>query len=191
MTTLETLQAGMAGCEQCALHRERKNIVFGVGPATAKVMLVGEGPGQHEDEQGEPFVGPAGALLNRILKDAGASREAVYIANVVKCRPPGNRDPEPDELRACGAWLRSQIEVIQPKVLIGIGRFATTRLSGQWGSMGALLDLELQYEDRIPVIPSYHPAFILRKIKARSPDAKEIWKDTLARFRKAFILASQ
>jgi len=179
----------LADCQSCELSKTRKNVVPGVGPAAADTMLVGEGPGENEDEQAEPFVGAAGQLLNRILKDAGMSRDGVFITNIVKCRPPGNRDPKPEEIRSCSIWLRSQIEVIQPKVFIAVGRFAASRLSGQFGAMGALLDRNLLYEGRVPVIPVYHPSYILRLLNGPKERAKMVYQDTVERFKQANLLA--
>ncbi len=127
--TLEQLAATLADCRTCRLCEGRQNVVFGVGPADARVMLIGEGPGQHEDEQGEPFVGRAGQLLDRMLDAVDLSRRHnVFIANMVKCRPPQNRDPLPDETEACMGFLREQVRLIRPKIIVCLGRIAAQRL---------------------------------------------------------------
>jgi DNA polymerase len=159
-------------CTRCKLGPGRTRLVFGVGNPTAELMFVGEGPGADEDAQGEPFVGRAGQLLTRMIEAMGTRREDVYIANVVKCRPPGNRNPEPDEIEACERFLRAQIEAIRPKVIVALGKFAAqtllrdttpiTRLRGRWGS----------YQG-VRLMPTFHPAYLLR-----SPDEKKkAWED--------------
>ncbi|MDQ1364156.1 MAG: uracil-DNA glycosylase [Acidimicrobiaceae bacterium] len=151
-------------CQRCPLARGRTTVVFGEGDPHADLMVVGEGPGRDEDLQGRPFVGRSGKLLDRLLlEEVGVGREAVYIANVVKCRPPGNRDPLPDEIEACRPWLEAQVALIEPKVVLTLGNFSTRLLlqtadgirqtRGRvypWGSTGAVL------------VPTYHPAFALR-----------------------------
>ena len=127
--TLQQLAASMKDCKGCGLCEERRSVVFGAGPADARVMLIGEGPGQNEDEQGLPFVGRAGQLLDRMLDAVDLSRERnVYIANMVKCRPPKNRDPQPDETEACIGFLREQVRLIRPKIIVCLGRIAAQRL---------------------------------------------------------------
>lgn len=127
--TLQQLAASMKDCKGCRLCEERHSVVFGAGPADARVMLIGEGPGQNEDEQGLPFVGRAGQLLDRMLDAVDLSRERnVYIANMVKCRPPKNRDPQPDETEACIGFLREQVRLIRPKIIVCLGRIAAQRL---------------------------------------------------------------
>lgn len=127
--TLQQLAASMKDCKDCRLCEERRSVVFGAGPADARVMLIGEGPGQNEDEQGLPFVGRAGQLLDRMLDAVDLSRERnVYIANMVKCRPPKNRDPQPDETEACIGFLREQVRLIRPKIIVCLGRIAAQRL---------------------------------------------------------------
>ncbi|MEN4042335.1 MAG: uracil-DNA glycosylase [Anaerolineaceae bacterium] len=146
-------------CRRCALHQNRKRAVPGEGPANARVMLIGEGPGFHENEQGRPFVGQAGKFLDELLQTAGLKRSEVFIANVVKCRPPGNRDPEPEELAACGEYLQQQIDTINPQVIVTLGRFSMARffpnarisfLHGQSKWIGGRL-----------VVAMYHPAAAL------------------------------
>lgn len=160
--SLATVQDDLGECRRCKLCDGRKTIVFGVGDPHAKLMFVGEGPGADEDAQGEPFVGRAGQKLNEMIRAIGMERKDVYIANVVKCRPPGNRDPEPDEVATCSPFLFRQIEAIRPKVIVTLGSPATktlldtkvgiTALRGRWGSFRG-----------IPVMPTFHPAFLLRQ----------------------------
>jgi DNA polymerase len=159
---LAALREDIGDCKRCKLCAERTNIVFGVGHPAAKLMFVGEGPGADEDAQGEPFVGRAGQKLNEMIRAIGLAREDVYIANIVKCRPPGNRDPEPDEVRTCSPFLFRQIEIIRPAVIVTLGSPATktlldtkagiTSLRGRWGAFRG-----------IPVMPTFHPAYLLRK----------------------------
>ena len=164
----------MGPCVRCKLHRlGRKKIVFGVGPPTADVMFVGEGPGGDEDRIGEPFVGAAGQLLTRIIEAGmGMPRSDVYIANIVKCRPPRNRNPEPDEVETCERFLKAQIRVIRPRVLVALGKYAAqtllrestpiTRLRGRWR----------EYEG-IALMPTFHPAYLLRNPAEKRP----VWED--------------
>jgi uracil-DNA glycosylase family 4 len=159
--TLEEIRAELIGCRGCALCAGRSTIVFGVGNRAARLMFVGEAPGAEEDRQGEPFVGAAGKRLDRWIAAIGLSRADVYIANIVKCRPPGNRVPLPDEAKACMVYLKRQIRAIRPEVLCTLGSTALnyllgvderiTRVRGRWREL-----------DGIPVLPTYHPAFILR-----------------------------
>jgi uracil-DNA glycosylase len=165
------LAAQASGCTACALHQKRKQSVFARGTLDAELVLVGEGPGQEEDLQGLPFVGPAGQLLDRMVDAMGFGRDEVYICNVVKCRPPDNRTPRPEEAVACARFLVPQIELVAPKVIVALGRCATEHLgvapaSGTWrGRWGVYRD--------IPVMPTYHPAFLLR-----SPEFKRVvWED--------------
>ncbi len=148
-------------CTRCKLHEGRTNIVFGVGNPGARLMFIGEGPGADEDAQGEPFVGRAGKKLDEMIKAIGLAREEVYIANIVKCRPPDNRDPQPDEVGTCSPFLYRQIEAIRPRVIVTLGSPATktllntrvgiTKLRGSWHSYAG-----------IPVLPTFHPAYLLR-----------------------------
>lgn len=161
---LEALHDSIRECTDCILHRGRTQVVFGVGNPEADLMLVGEGPGFHEDRQGEPFVGQAGKLLTELLKGIGLSRREVYIANVVKCRPPENRDPAPDEIEACSPKLMSQIEIIQPRVICTLGRFATRLLADTELSITAIHGKakERQLGERTVIIfPVFHPAAAL------------------------------
>ena len=170
---LEILRTEEIGeCRRCRLCESRTKIVFGVGSAEARLMFVGEGPGRDEDAQGIPFVGRAGQLLTDIIKAMKLTREQVYIANVVKCRPPENRTPEPDEVEACRGFLEAQIEIIAPRVIVCLGAVAAHTLLGT--SLGITkIRGELREFKGIPVMPTYHPAYLLR-----SPNKKrEVWDD--------------
>jgi uracil-DNA glycosylase len=158
------LAAAVAGCERCKLCRTRTNTVFGVGPQNAPLLVVGEGPGADEDAQGEPFVGRAGKLLDEMLKAIGRSRnDNTFIANVVKCRPPGNRDPEPDEVAACRPYLDRQIEILQPKLILALGRIAAQRLLATDEPLSKLRGPVFEYgSTKTPVLITYHPAYLLR-----------------------------
>jgi len=156
-STLEQLSAYIGECHRCALGDTRTTLVFGVGEPHARVMLVGEAPGKNEDLRGEPFVGAAGTFLDELLGVAGISRDQVYIANVLKCRPPGNRDPRPEEIERCTPFLREQVRIVSPEIIVTLGNFATrfvlktdepiTRLRGALTTVG-----------RFRVLPVYHPA---------------------------------
>jgi len=169
---LASIRADLGDCLRCKLHAGRTNLVFGVGNPDADLMFVGEGPGADEDEQGEPFVGRAGQLLTQIIKAMGYEREQVYIANVVKCRPPNNRNPEPDEIAQCEPFLMRQIDAIRPRVIVALGKFAaqallrtTDPISRLRGRFHPLRDAE--------VMPTFHPSYLLR-----TPSAKrEVWED--------------
>ena len=170
--TLEEVRKELGDCKRCKLHRTRRTIVFGEGNEKATLMFIGEGPGYDEDVQGRPFVGKAGQLLTKIIESINLSREEVYIANIVKCRPPQNRNPEPDEIQSCNPFLMKQIRVIQPKIICALGTFAAQTLLKTDTKIsqlrGKLFDLE-----GITVIPTYHPAFLLR-----NPERKrEVWED--------------
>ena len=160
-------------CSRCKLHRlGRKQVVFGVGNPNADLMFVGEGPGADEDIQGEPFVGRAGQLLTKIIEAINLRRQDVYIANVVKCRPPQNRNPEPDEVEQCEPFLFRQIEAIKPKVIVALGKFAAQSLLRTTEPITRIRGREFRYRDAI-LIPTYHPAYLLR-----NPGAKrEVWDD--------------
>jgi DNA polymerase len=159
----------LGDCTRCDLCRKRQRVVFGAGDADADLMLVGEAPGAEEDRKGEPFVGRSGQLLTWFLEQVGLSRPQVYIANVIKCRPPGNRDPEPAEIAACAPFLHTQIWLVQPKAIIALGRFAGNLLAGQERLAISKLRTGLwTYENArtkmsVPVVPTYHPAYVLRK----------------------------
>jgi uracil-DNA glycosylase family 4 len=172
IVSLDEVRARMGECTLCKLHKGRHTIVFGVGNPKARLMFVGEAPGEDEDLKGEPFVGKAGQLLTKMIEAMGLRREDVYICNTVKCRPPNNRNPEPDELAACEPFLKGQLASVKPEVIITLGKFAAqallreqtpiTRLRGQWR----------EYEG-IPLMPTFHPAYLLR-----SPQEKvKVWED--------------
>lgn len=150
-----------SGCPRCRLSRSRTQVVFGSGHPDADVMFVGEGPGYYEDQQGEPFVGAAGQLLTRMLADIGVSRSDVYITNVVKCRPPGNRDPLPDEIEACRPYLLGQLDNIRPRVVVTLGNFATRVILARPVSISRVRGQRFVVGDTT-VIPTFHPAAVLR-----------------------------
>lgn len=170
----EALAKEVRDCTRCALHAGRRQTVFGVGNRSADLLVVGEAPGQEEDRRGEPFVGRAGQLLNSMLRAIGLQRETIYIANILKCRPPNNRDPRPEEALACTPYLNRQIALIEPRVILALGR-----ISAQWllqsdlpvGRLrGKIMELST---GAIPLVVSYHPAYLLR-----SPAAKaKAWQD--------------
>jgi uracil-DNA glycosylase family 4 len=159
--TLDELATIAATCTKCRLASGRTQVVFGVGNAGADVMFIGEGPGYHEDQQGEPFVGAAGQLLTTMLGEIGLRREDVYIANVIKCRPPGNRDPLPDEIETCSPYLQGQIELIDPRVIVTLGNFATRYVLDRPVSISRVRGQRFHVGGRV-VIPTFHPAAILR-----------------------------
>lgn len=161
MRPLEQAALEAASCTKCALSAGRTQVVYGVGDPHAELMFVGEGPGFYEDKQGEPFVGAAGKLLNRMLAEVGIERSDVYIANVVKCRPPGNRDPLPEEIEACTPWLEEQIESIDPKVIATLGRFAGAFILERPISITRIRGQRFERLGRV-VIPTLHPAAVLR-----------------------------
>lgn len=161
MDDLKTVASEVRACKLCGLSATRKTAVPGEGPANAEIMLIGEGPGFHEDQQGRPFVGPSGEFLNQLLASAGYKRSDVFIANVVKCRPPQNRDPSPDEIAACGAYLDRQIALINPKVIITLGRFSMARFF-PGGKISAIHGRARRIDGRI-VIAMFHPAAALHQ----------------------------
>lgn len=169
---LAAIRAELGDCSRCRLGAGRTRLVFGVGEPAAELMFVGEGPGEDEDLQGEPFVGRAGQLLTKMIEAMGYRREDVYIANVVKCRPPGNRNPEPDEIAACEPFLRAQIEAIRPKVIVALGKFAAQTLLRDPSPIGRLRGRWFEYEG-VRLMPTFHPAYLLR-----SPNEKaRAWED--------------
>lgn len=170
---LRAIREEIGDCTRCKLHRlGRKQIVFGVGNPSADLMFVGEAPGADEDIQGIPFVGRAGQLLTKIIEAIGLTRDDVYIANVIKCRPPENRNPEPDEVETCEAFLFQQIDRIQPKVIVALGTFAAKALLKTQDSISRLRGRTYDYRGA-KLIPTFHPAFLLR-----SPDRKrDVWED--------------
>ena len=171
-TPFDALRLETHDCTACRLAGTRTNVVFGVGNPNADLMFIGEAPGREEDLQGEPFVGRAGQLLTDIIKAMKVTRDDVYIANVVKCRPPENRNPEPDELDACRPFIRRQVELIQPKVIVTLGRFGLQSLTGQSYAISSVRGQWLEY-DGIRLMPTYHPAYLLRNPAAK----KEVWSD--------------
>lgn len=156
-----TLEKAVANCTACPLHKTRKNTVFGTGNRNAQVMFIGEAPGAEEDRQGKPFVGRAGQLLTEMLYAIGLSREEVFIANILKSRPPGNRDPHQDEVNACTPFLRKQIELINPKLLVSLGRISAHFLLDTKTPMARLHGQVFQY-NQTPLLVTYHPAYLLR-----------------------------
>ncbi len=160
------------GCPRCGLARTRTHVVFGEGRETADVMVVGEAPGQDEDRSGRPFVGRAGRLLDLVLMASGFAREDVYICNVLKCRPPQNRNPQPDEVSACSPYLLRQIELVQPRVILAFGTFAAQTLLGTDVSIGKLRGRTHQYQG-VPLVPTYHPAACLR----HPAWVRSVWED--------------
>ena len=159
--TLEEVKREALACTKCRLAGGRTQVVFGVGHPTADLMFIGEAPGFHEDKQGEPFVGAAGQLLTTLLGDIGLTREQVYIANVLKCRPPGNRDPMPDEIEECKPWLKEQIALIDPRVIATLGNFSTQLLLGRKVGITKVRGQRFDWRGRI-LIPTFHPAAVLR-----------------------------
>ena len=169
---LDELRAVVTACEKCRLAKTRTQVVYGVGNPNADLMFIGEAPGRDEDLQGEPFVGRAGQLLTDNNKAMKLTRDDVYIANVIKCRPPENRNPEPDELDACRPYIRRQVELIQPKVIVTLGRFALQSLTERGYAISSARGQWLEYNG-VKVMPTYHPAYLLRNPAAK----KEVWAD--------------
>ncbi|MGB9627214.1 MAG: uracil-DNA glycosylase [Thermodesulfobacteriota bacterium] len=172
VSKIQKIRAELGDCKRCKLHRTRRTIVFGEGNEKATLMFIGEGPGYDEDVQGRPFVGKAGQLLTRIIHSIHLQREDVYITNIIKCRPPQNRNPEPDEIQACTPFLIKQIHAIQPKIICALGTFSAQTLLKTDKKITALRGKTYDL-DGIQVVPTYHPAFLLR-----NPDKKrEVWED--------------
>ncbi len=169
----DALAERVASCTRCRLCEKRTNTVFGVGDREADWMLIGEAPGENEDRQGEPFVGQAGKLLDNMLRSLTLARtENVYIANVIKCRPPGNRNPEPDEVARCEPYLQRQVALVKPKIIVAMGRFAAQSLLKTGNSIASLRGRVHEYEG-VPVIVTYHPAYLLRSLQ----DKSKAWTD--------------
>jgi len=168
------LRETVAGCTLCSLHKTRTQTVFGVGSEHADWMIIGEAPGAEEDRRGEPFVGRAGKLLDEMLRAVGLARDAVFIANTLKCRPPNNRDPAADEAAACRAYLDRQISLLKPKLILAVGRIAAQNLLGTDAPLGRLRGQKHYLNDgQLPVVVTYHPAYLLR-----SPTQKrKAWQD--------------
>jgi uracil-DNA glycosylase family 4 len=169
---LLALRDQVGECTRCKLASGRTTLVFGTGNPRAEIMFVGEGPGADEDKQGEPFVGKAGQLLTKMIEAMGFRREDVYIANVVKCRPPGNRDPEPDEIAACEPFLKQQIAAVAPKVVVALGRFAVHTLLRDPTPISKQRGRWREYEG-VKLMPTFHPAYLLRN----PPEKKRAWED--------------
>lgn len=173
--SLDQIRAELGDCRRCPLAAGRASIVFGSGAIDASLMFVGEGPGEQEDRTGEPFVGKAGGLLTNMIRAMGWGRDQVYIANVVKCRPPGNRAPEPNEVATCSPFLAAQIDAIAPRMIVALGRPAANALLGNQAPISALRGTFHRYKG-IAVMPTFHPAYLLR-----SPEKKrEAWQDLQA-----------
>ena len=170
--SLEEIRKDLGECTRCRLHSGRRTIVFGVGNPAARLMFIGEGPGFDEDAQGEPFVGAAGQLLNKIIQAIDMTREEVYIANVVKCHPPENRDPEQDEAETCIPFLERQIESVRPRVFCTLGRVAAQAVLSTDKSLGRIRGQTFHVGDAT-VVPTYHPAYLLRN----SEKKRETWED--------------
>jgi len=173
-TRWRVLEAKAMACTQCVLHKGRTNVVFGTGNRSAQLVFVGEGPGADEDQQGLPFVGKSGQLLNKIITAMGMKREEVYICNVVKCRPPENRTPLPDEIAACSPYLFEQLELISPKVIVTLGGPAVKSLLNVTQGIMSIRGKWFAYRG-IPVMPTYHPAFVLRVYSEENRRA--VWDD--------------
>ncbi|MFH1842447.1 MAG: uracil-DNA glycosylase [bacterium] len=172
---LAELAAEVAPCEGCKLHSGRTQTVFGVGNADAEIVFIGEAPGRDEDLQGEPFVGRAGKLLNEIFKAIGLAREDVYICNILKCRPPNNRDPEADEVDACEPYLKRQLDILEPKVICCLGRVAAHNLLATRATLGSLRE-SVHFYQNIPVLATFHPAALLRNPHWKRPTWDDVRK---------------
>jgi uracil-DNA glycosylase len=170
--TLKEIRTDLGDCRRCRLSKSRKNIVFGAGDPDARLMFVGEGPGYEEDQSGEPFVGAAGRLLAKIIEAIHYSREQVYICNIIKCRPPGNRNPMPEEIEVCFPFLKRQIASVKPAIICALGTFAAQTLLETRSPISKLRGCFYDYSG-IKVLPTYHPAYLLR-----NPDKKrDVWED--------------
>jgi uracil-DNA glycosylase len=175
-TTLEDLAREASTCTRCRLSAGRTQVVFGVGSPTADLMFIGEAPGFHEDKQGEPFVGAAGQLLTTLLGEIGLRREDVHIVNVLKCRPPGNRDPLPDEIESCTPYLREQIRLVDPRIIMTLGNFATRYVLERPVGISRVRGERFHVDGKI-VIPTFHPAAILRGGGAASKQMEAVRQD--------------
>jgi DNA polymerase len=171
-SSLDAIRAEIGDCTRCRLHQKRHHIVFGQGNPAAELVFVGEGPGEDEDLQGLAFVGKAGELLTRMIGAMGLTRDQVYICNIVKCRPPNNRDPEPDEVACCEPFLRAQLTAIKPRVIVALGRCAAQTLLGVKVPISRLRGKWASYQG-IPLMPTFHPAYLLRNASGKRP----VWED--------------
>lgn len=172
LSSLLDVSLDIGDCRRCKLHKTRKNIVFGEGSVNSKLLFVGEAPGHDEDVEGRPFVGKAGQLLTKIINAMGFAREDVYIANVIKCRPPENRNPEPDEITACETFLKRQVSIIKPAVIIAMGKFAVQTLLKTEIPISTLRGTFKEYNG-VKLMPTFHPAYLLR-----NPESKRlVWDD--------------
>ena len=169
---LQDIRLDLGDCQRCRLAKDRKNIVFGSGSSSAKLVFVGEGPGFEEDQQGEPFVGPAGQLLTKIIEAIHLSREQVYICNIVKCRPPRNRNPQPDEIKTCFQFLDRQIAAIRPDFICALGTIAAQTLLNTAEPISRLRGRFHDYKG-IKLLPTYHPAYLLRNPAKK----RDVWQD--------------
>ena len=170
--SLDVIRKDLGECTRCKLHKNRRTLVYGVGNPNADLMFVGEGPGYEEDVQGIPFVGPAGQLLTKIIEAIQLTREEVYIANVVKCRPPSNRDPEPDEIATCRPFLERQVASIRPRVICTLGRVATQAMLSTEKPLGRIRGQQFSFGDAV-LVPTYHPAALLRDPTKK----RDTWED--------------
>ena len=169
---LESLRESVSNCTGCKLHPDRNHLVFGAGNPDARLVFVGEAPGLEEDRQGIPFVGRAGQLLTKMIRAMGLTREEVYICNILKCRPPGNRDPEPDEIEACQPYLIRQLEIIDPEVIVALGRVSSQVLTGSPEPISRMRGHWYEYHN-IPLMPTFHPSYLLRQPGKQG----EAWQD--------------
>ena len=173
--SLEEIREEIGDCRRCKLWEKRHSIVFGVGNPEADLMFVGEAPGADEDAQGIPFVGRAGKLLTKIIEAMGMTREEVYIANILKCRPPGNRDPEPDEVETCEGFLFQQIQAVQPRIIVALGRHAAQLLLQTKTPISKLRGEFFQFQNSF-LIPTFHPSYLLRNPSSK----RQVWEDMKA-----------
>ncbi|MBX3181223.1 MAG: uracil-DNA glycosylase [Polyangiaceae bacterium] len=170
---LEVLEASIRDCARCPLHEQRKQTVFARGTGSSGICFVGEGPGAEEDRLGAPFVGPAGQLLDRMIASMGLMRDEVYVCNIVKCRPPRNRKPTPEEMRACTPYLTEQLDLIAPRVIVALGATAMEGLFGHSLGITRIRGRWRVYKERIHVMPTFHPAYLLRNPRAK----RDVWED--------------
>ncbi|MBN1196880.1 MAG: uracil-DNA glycosylase [Candidatus Aminicenantes bacterium] len=176
--SLESLHKMILSCTRCPLHKTRRQSVPGEGSQHPKIMFIGEGPGEQEDREGRPFVGKAGQLLDRLIQRMGHSRDSVFIGNIVKCRPPGNRDPNDSEVKACLPYLHQQIGLLSPRVIVCLGKVAANRLLGTNTAISRMRGRVLSFQG-IPVVPTYHPSYILhqREKEAVTRSKWDVWSD--------------